>query len=140
MRLLDRFGQCGCARQGSHYDGGILLGGSDKAWKGEYMSLSRQERRRLARESEKRKAFDERYSRQVEERQNNVDDRVVELYTTCMGLAVTDLYGNMPGRVKRIVTRFCERLMSLNEPGVDYNSLQRELDEKTGIKFVWKKQ
>lgn len=104
------------------------------------MSLSRQERRRIAREAEKRSEFEQRYGRQIEERQNNVDDRVVELYTTCMGLAVTDLYGNMPGRVKRIVTRFCERLMSLNEPGVDYNSLQRELDEKTGIKFVWKKQ
>ncbi len=104
------------------------------------MSLSRQERRRMAREASKRSAFEQRYGRQIEERQNNVDDRVVELYTTCMGLAVTDLYGNMPGRVKRIVTRFCERLMSLNEPGVDFNSLQRELDEKTGIKFVWKKQ
>ena len=103
------------------------------------MSLSRQERRRLARENEKQRTFDRRYGRQVEERQNNVDDRVVELYTTCMGLAVTDLYGNMPGRVKRIVTRFCERLMSLNEPGVDFDSLQKELDDKTGIKFVWKR-
>ena len=26
-----------------------------------------------------------------------------------------------------------------NEPGVDYDSLQKELDEKTGIKFVWKR-
>ena len=103
------------------------------------MSLSRQERRRMAREAEKRSAFEQRYGRQIEERQNNVDDRVVELYTTCMGLAVCDLYGNMPKRVKRIVTRFCERLMSLNEPGVDYHSLQKELDEKTGIKFVWKR-
>lgn len=103
------------------------------------MSLSRQERRRMAREASKRNAFEQRYGRQIEERQNNVDDRVVELYTTCMGLAVADLYGNMPGRVKRIVTRFCERLMSLNEPGVDYDSLQKELDEKTGIKFVWKR-
>ena len=103
------------------------------------MSLSRQERRRLAREAEKRSAFYREYGKRVEERQNDVDDRVVELYTTCMGLAVCDLYGNMPGRVKRIVTRFCERLMSLNEPGVDYHSLQKELDEKTGIKFVWKR-
>lgn len=103
------------------------------------MSLSRQERRRMAREASKRSAFYREYGKRVEERQNDVDDRVVELYTTCMGLAVTDLYGNMPGRVKRIVTRFCERLMSLNEPGVDFDSLQKELDEKTGIKFVWKR-
>jgi hypothetical protein len=138
MYLLDSLSKHQGGRSGCDYGGGILLGGSDK--RGETMSLSRQERRRMAREAEKRSAFEQRYGRQIEERQNNVDDRVVELYTTCMGLAVTDLYGNMPGRVKRIVTRFCERLMSLNEPGVDYNSLQRELDEKTGIKFVWKKQ
>lgn len=93
----------------------------------------------MARESAKQQRFNERYGKQVEQRQNDVDDRVVELYTVCMGLAVCDLYGNMPGRVKRIVTRFCERLMSLNDDGVDFNSLQKELDEKTGIKFVWKR-
>ena len=91
------------------------------------MSLSRQERRRMAREAEKQKMFDRRYGKRVEERQNKVDDRTVEIYTTCMGLAVVDLYG-----------RFCERLMSLEEPGVTYESLQKELDEKTDIKFVWK--
>lgn len=70
------------------------------------MSLSRQERRRLARENEKQRTFDRRYGKQVEERQNKVDDRTVEIYTTCMGLAVVDLYGRMPGRIRRIVTRF----------------------------------
>lgn len=103
------------------------------------MSLSRQERRRMAKEREKRNAFYREYGKAVEQRQNDVDDRVVELYTVCMGLAVCDLYGNMPGRVKRIVTRFCERLMSLNDDNVDFDSLQKELDEKTGIKFVWKR-
>ena len=103
------------------------------------MGLSRQERRRLARESEKQRTFDRRYGKAVEQRQNAVDDRVVELYTVCIGLAVYDLYGYMPKRVNRIVTRFCERLMSLNDEGVDFNSLQKELDEKTGIKFVWKR-
>lgn len=102
------------------------------------MSLSRQERRRLARENEKQRTFDRRYGRQVEERQNKVDDRTVEIYTVCMGLAVVDLYGRMPGRVKRIVTRFCERLMSLEDPDVTYESLKNELDEKTDIKFVWR--
>lgn len=103
------------------------------------MSLSRQERRRMAKEREKRNAFYREYGKAVEQRQNDVDDRVVELYAVCMGLAVCDLYGNMPGRVKRIVTRFCERLMSLNDDNVDFDSLQKELDEKTGIKFVWKR-
>ena len=104
------------------------------------MSLSRQERRRMAREASKRSAFEQRYGRQIEERQNLVDDRTVEIFTTCMGLAVTDLYGYMPKRVKRIVTRFCERLMQVEENGVSYSDLQKELKDKTGIEFVWKKQ
>lgn len=136
MRLLDSFGQHQGGYKSGDYGGGILLGGGYQ--RGETMSLSRQERRRLARENEKQRTFDRRYGKQVEERQNKVDDRTVEIYTTCMGLAVVDLYGRMPGRVKRIVTRFCERLMSLEDPNVTYESLQKELDEKTDIKFVWK--
>ena len=72
------------------------------------MSLSRQERRRMAREAEKRSAFYREYGKRVEERQNNVDDRVVELYTTCMGLAVADLYGNTPFVIRMVSTAIWE--------------------------------
>lgn len=61
----------------------------------------------------------------------------MELYTTCIALAVYDLYGYMPKRVRRIVNAFCERLMSLSETGVDYFTLREELDKKMGIQFVW---
>lgn len=103
------------------------------------MSLSRQERRRIAREAEKQRSFDRRYGRQVEERQNKIDDKKVEVYTVCMALAVTDLYGYMPKRVKRIVTRFCERLYQVEEDGVKFSDLEKELKDKTDIEFVRKR-
>ena len=42
-------------------------------------------------------------------------------------------------QTKSRITALRYTLMSPNEPGVDYDSLQKELDEKTGIKFVWKR-
>lgn len=103
------------------------------------MSLSRQERRRIAREAQKRAAFEQRYGDQIIERQNKIDDRTVEIYTTCMALAITDLYGYMPKRVNRIVTRFCERIYQVEEDGVGFPELAQELKDKTGIEFVWKR-
>lgn len=91
----------------------------------------------MLRELEKKRAFEDRYCKEIEERQDRIDDRTVELYTTCIALAVYDLYGYMPKRVRRIVNAFCERLMSLSEPGVDYFTLREELDRKMGIQFVW---
>lgn len=102
-------------------------------------SASRQERRLRAREAQKQQEFDYRYGRQVRDRQNRIDDRLVELYTVCMGLAITDLYGYMPKRINRIVTQFCNRLMSLNDDGVSYATLRDELKQKTGVEFVWKR-
>lgn len=103
------------------------------------MSLSRQERRRIAKEKQKQQEFDRRYGKQVVERQNKVDDRTVEIYTTCMALAVVDLYGYMPKRVNRIVTRFCERIYQVEEDDVSFSELEKELKDKTGIEFVWKR-
>ncbi len=104
------------------------------------MGKSRQERRRIEREIKKQRSFEQKYSKAIEDRQDRVDDRTVEIYTTCMGLAVYDLYGYMPKRVNRIVTQFCNRLMSLADPNVDFPALQKELKDKTGIQFVWKKE
>lgn len=67
------------------------------------MSLSRQERRRIAREKQKQQAFDRRYGKQVEERQNKIDDKKVE------------------------------------EDGVKFSDLEKELKDKTDIEFVWKR-
>ena len=100
-------------------------------------SSSRQERRRQARELEKQRRFDDTHEQWIIERQNKVDDRLVELYTTCIALAVYDEYGYMPARITRIVTAFCNRLMSLTKPENNYDTLSRELREKTGCEFVW---
>ena len=101
-------------------------------------NLSRQYRRDRQRRLEKQQRFDETYGESVMDRQNKVDDRVVELYCVCMGLAVYDEYGNMPTRIKRIVTAFCRRMEDFASSGATYSDYKRELKEKTGVEFVWK--
>jgi hypothetical protein len=100
-------------------------------------SLSRQARREQRRRMEKQQRFDARYGESVMERQNKIDDRTVELYAVCMGLAVYDEYGCMPNRIKRIVQAFCRRMTMFAESGATYQDYVRELKEKTGVEFVW---
>jgi len=96
--------------------------------------MNRQERRRLA----KQQAFEAKYEREIKERQNRIDDRTVELYTTCIGLAVYDCYGYRPTVAGRIITAFCNRLMTIDE-GRTLTDFKQELKEKTGIELEWKR-
>lgn len=100
-------------------------------------SLSRQARREQRRRMERQQRFDERYGESVMERQNKIDDRVVELNSVCMGLAVYDEYGYMPARIRRIVTAYCRRMTMFAESDATYEDYARELKEKTGVEFVW---
>ena len=70
------------------------------------------------------------------ERQNRLDDKLMELWMVCTALAVADVYGeDCDETVGQIMTAFQERLKQLNErPLVD---LCKELSERTGIEFVW---
>ena len=97
--------------------------------------MNRQERRRLA----KQQAFEAKYERAIKERQNRIDDRTVELYTTCIGLAVYDCYGYRPTVAGRIITAFCNRLMTIGEDGKTLSDLKEELTERTGIVLEWKR-
>lgn len=101
--------------------------------------MSRQSRREQRRLMERERRFEEKYGEEITARQNKIDDRVVELYAVCMGLAVYDEYGNMPARINRIVTAFCRRMMMFAESGATYEDYCRELKEKTGVEFVWQK-
>ena len=96
--------------------------------------MNRQERRRLAKQA----AFEAKYEKEIKERQNRIDDRTVELYTTCIGLAVYDCYGYRPTVAGRIITAFCERLMTIDE-GRTLTDFKQELKEKTGIELEWKR-
>lgn len=96
--------------------------------------MNRQERRRLA----KQQAFEAKYEKEIKERQNRIDDRTVELYTTCIGLAVYDCYGYRPTVAGRIITAFCNRLMTIDE-GRTLTDFKQELKEKTGIELEWKR-
>lgn len=100
-------------------------------------SLSRQARREQRRRMERQQRFDARYGESVMERQNRIDDRTVELYAVCMGLAVYDEYGCMPNRIKRIVQAFCRRMTMFAESGATYQDYAKELKEATGVEFIW---
>lgn len=101
--------------------------------------MTRQQRRALQRQREREQRFEEKYGTEILERQNKIDDRVVEMYAVCMGLAVYDEYGNMPNRIKRIVTAFCRRMTMFAESDASYEDYCRELKDKTGVEFVWQK-
>jgi hypothetical protein len=37
------------------------------------------------------------------------------------------------------VTRFCERIYQVEEDGIGFPELAKELKDKTGIEFAWKR-
>ena len=54
-----------------------------------------------------------------------------------MALAIYDLYGNMPKRVKRITETFQRRMYEFCENDQTYEDLIKEVKDKTGIGFRW---
>lgn len=70
------------------------------------------------------------------ERQNRLDDKLIELWMVCTALAVADTCGeDCEELVGNIMTAFQERLKQLNDrPLYD---MVKELSERTGIEFVW---
>ena len=93
--------------------------------------MNRQQRRAIA----KRLEADKRAEERLIEKQNRIDDKLIELWMVCLALAITDVYGYMPTRVEKIMNAFKARLAQLNDRPLE--SLCRELCEKTGIEFVW---
>lgn len=96
--------------------------------------MNRQQRREAAR----RIAYEKKYHDEIIDRQNRVDDRIIELNVVCIGLAILDEYGFMPERINRIVTAYCKRMMQLDD-GRTYEELRDELKDKTGVVFKWKR-
>lgn len=97
--------------------------------------MNRQQRRLQARRAQ----FERKYENEIIDRQNKVDDVTVELYTTCIGLAVYDCYGYRPTMAGRIITAFCNRLMTVDGERVTLDSLKKELTERMGIELAWKR-
>lgn len=58
-------------------------------------------------------------------------DQFLGFYLVNIGLAVYDVYGNMPTRIQKIWEAFNKRIDS----GQDFEQAQKELCDKTGIMF-----
>ena len=102
--------------------------------------MNRAGRRELKRQREKELAFERKYSKTIAERQERIDDRLVEAYTVCIGLALNDVYGWKYNAINKVVTAFCERLCSMgDDDGPSYYDLKNELYDKTGVEFQWGK-
>ena len=96
--------------------------------------MNRQQRRLMKRQ----KAVERKYLTEIEERQNAVDDRVVEIYTICIATALNNLYGWKHHGINRVVSEFCRLITEVNNDSNRFYRLRAELKEKTGIEFQWR--
>ena len=91
---------------------------------------------RAARRRQQKMAQTEiKYANMLYERQNRIDDKLIELWMVCLALAIADTFGDDCDAVEKIMPAFQERLKELNNrPLYD---MAKELSERTGIEFIW---
>lgn len=99
--------------------------------------MNRQQRRLQAREATRRRDFETRYAREIQNRQQKIDDRVIESYMVCIALALTNLYGWKGRGIGRVISEFNRLICSIDGVGVTFNTLESELYRRTGVKFQW---
>lgn len=99
--------------------------------------MNRQQRRLQAREATRRRDFETRYAREIQSRQQKIDDRVIELYMVCIALALNNLYGWKNRGICRVIGEFNRLICSIDGDGVTFSTLENELYRRTGIKFQW---
>lgn len=97
--------------------------------------MNRQQRRLAARRAEQERAFEEKYAKQIERNQRRIDDHFIKLYVICIGLALYDLYGYMPKRIIKVIKAFNKRICSIDGETVTFDTLAKELCDKTGLQF-----
>ena len=94
---------------------------------------------RAARRRQQKMAQTEiKYANMLYERQNRIDDKLIELWMVGTALAVADVFkddDDVERIVGEIMTRLKTRLAELNNrPLFD---MAKELSERTGIEFIW---
>ena len=99
--------------------------------------MNRQQRRLQAKEAYRKRDFEMRYAREIEERQQRVDDRVVESFMVCIALALNNLYGWNRTGIGRVINEFNRLICSIDGVNVNFATLKDELYKKTGIEFQW---
>ena len=107
---------------------------------------SRQQRREEARRLKKLRAIENAHLKSIEMRQEMIDDKTFEMFVTCIGLAVCDVYPDQRHRpnIMKIASAWNFNALRVKEGGVTLYDLQRELKDRTatktkeGIEFSWK--
>lgn len=78
--------------------------------------------------------MEQKYYKELVDRQNKVDDRLVDLNNVCIGLALNKLYGWNGQGIGHVVQEFSNQVARIYH-GETYEDLARELKDKTGIEF-----
>lgn len=92
--------------------------------------MNRQQRRMLAR----KKDFEARHWKEIEDRQNQVDDRTLEIFMVGLALALNSLYGWQHRGISNVISETNYQICRLNS-GITFEELTKELEKKTGIVF-----
>jgi len=79
--------------------------------------MNRQQRRLIARQRD----FENRYWKEIMDRQNRVDDRKLEIDMVCLALALHELYGWQWHGIQRVLQEFNRQILRLGE-GVTYRN------------------
>ena len=95
--------------------------------------INRQERRRRAREQ---RLLDSDY-KHIRERQDKIDDRVLEVYMIAFSLAMNKVQGASYDEIEPVLSEANRILCSIDGETVTYKMLADELYEKTDIRFEW---
>jgi len=99
--------------------------------------MNRQQRREQMKRISRERAFEQRYAQQIEERQAKIDDRLIEVYMVCIGLALNKLYGWDDERINAVIEEFNRQICRIDGVNVTYDTLMAELNRETGIEFRW---
>lgn len=96
--------------------------------------MNRQQRRLNARRIAQERQFEQKYWRDIVERQNQVDDRQLGINMVCLGLALNKLYGWQAHGIENVIREYNAQICRLADDE-SYEDLARELKDKTGIEI-----
>lgn len=94
--------------------------------------MGRSERRAEQRYQRRMENIEARYKADMNRYREDMYDKFLMLYVVDVALAVYDVYGYMPTRIRKIAQAFNNRIMGEQ----DLRSAIKELRDKTGIDFT----
>lgn len=92
--------------------------------------MNRQQRRMRARQA----AFEARHWKEIEDRQNQVEDRTLEVFMVGLSLALNKLYGWQHHGIQNVISETNYQICRINGD-VTLEDLAKELADKTGVVF-----